>query len=292
MDSFFSQFLLLSEGTITLTAYGLLILGGFICSRLVTVAYEARRVVYLWQTTGIVAVLTLSGFTWILAGAAAEAGMLSVLIIANLSIYLAAGAGFYVASAARSNDISGSTNKAWLGFVPLAVLYLLLAPTQIPAHQRIKRTWASRFIADPILVIGALIVMGLTQSVSKALEDPAFYQSAQNSALQETLTASMTIEERFAYEAKSIQDQLPKKIDEVTTLTAFESEGKTLRLSYDVNQPIAGFAPAFKASIASQHCSPDIFLSELKEGASIVSEYWGPDANLIDAITVTGDDCI
>lgn len=290
MDNFFAS-LLLNEGRFTLLIYALFAVGGFICSRLVDVEASYRRVVYLWQSAGLAVAIILSALTFMLAGPAAESGMLSVLIIANFIFYAVAGAAWYIASAGRSNHVTGETSKALIGFIPIAVLYLIFAPGRNRKEESQERSWAARFIGDPILVLGALTVLLAVQALGKIMEDQEPRQGPGNEALAEALTGSMSVEERFAFEADNARSELPMRIDELTTITGFDSQGKTLNITYELSEYIENLGSDVDKEFANEFCSPESFFDEISNGGIIHIEYLNPDRSLIQSIEITSEDC-
>jgi len=289
MDQFFSQFMLLPESIMTLIAYLLIIIGGVTASRLMKIEFEVRRVTYLWLMAGLAAFTALTTLMWLLAEPAAQAGLLFLLIIAILATYVAFGAAWYAACAARSRHICGSTSKAWLGFVPIAVLWLVFAPKEKSQKAEAKRPLAMRVVIDPLLVIGALLVVGLSQASLKAIENSAAQSDSPN--LREALTGSMGVEERFSFEANAAQSNLPVVLDEVTTLNEIVADGKTLSFVYEVSEPITDLDPAFESSLAAEQCTSEAFLEELQNGGIIVFDYRDQSGERIGAVEISIGDC-
>ena len=71
------------------------------------------------------------------------------------------GVALWWVSAARSNDILGNTEYAWIGFIPIVNLYLMFKrgkSAQDPA--------LARYVGDPLLVIGAIVLASLAGSMT------------------------------------------------------------------------------------------------------------------------------
>jgi len=291
MDQFLVSLLLLDEGAMIALAFVLIILGGFIGSWIFTVKISLRRVAYLWWFAGINLVLIISQMIWAATPTAAEGGYLSALILFGMGAFPVYGAALYYGSAARSNHIKGTTESAWLGFVPFANLWLLFKGTEISSTDTQQRPVLSRFVLDPVLVIGALFVLSLSQAISKVMEDTALYDTAESQALQSLITNAQTLEESFAAEARASGAQLPIRIDDITTFRSISAEGKTLRIEFDVERDISGFNSGFEAQLASQQCDPSMFATDIARGGRVVLAYYGPGGGLIDEFEITQADC-
>jgi hypothetical protein len=291
MDQFLVSLLLLDEGARVALAFALIILGGFVGSRIFTVKVSLRRVAYLWWFASINLVLTISQMIWAATPTAAEGEYLSALILSGMGAFLVYGAALYYGSAARSNHIKGTTGSAWLGFVPFANLWLLLKGTEIPSTDAQQRPALSRYVLDPVLVISALFVLSFSQVISKIMEHTAPYDTAESQTLQSLITNAQTLEESFAAEAQASGAQLPIRIDEITTLRSISAEGKTLRMKFDVEREIGGFKSGFEAQLASQQCDPSMFATDIARGGRVVMVYYGPGGGLIDEFEITQADC-
>lgn len=292
MDQLLVSLLLLDEGAMIALAFVLIILGGLIGSRIFNVKISLRRVAHLWWFVGINLALIISQIAWAATPAAAEGGYLSILILFGMGIFPVYGAALYYGSAARSNHIKGTTDMAWMGFVPFANLWLLFKGTLRPATDAQKRPALSRFVLDPVLVIGALLVLSLSQVISKALEETAPYDVAESQALQSLIANAQTLEQSFAAEAQASGAQLPIRIDEITTFRSISAEGKTLRMEFDLERDIDGFNSDFEALLASQQCDPSMFATDIARGGRVILAYYGPGGGLIEEFDITQVDCL
>ncbi|QFT45372.1 hypothetical protein FIU97_02175 [Roseivivax sp. THAF40] len=291
MDHFFIKLLLLEESAIIGVAILLMVVGGLLAARIFDVGVAFRRVTYLWWIAGLYLLLMLSQFGWSAVPAAADAGLLSALVIMLLGTFALFGAGIYYGSAARSNDIGGDTSRAWLGFVPFANLWLIFSGRKDVIPSRAPRSKVARWVLDPMLVIGALFIVAFSQGVEEVLEDTPAYDVADSQALVDLINQSQTLEESFEMEAEASGSQVPIRIDDITTLTDIRADGRTLHMRYDIAQQISGFRPGFEATLAIQFCDPEMFAADLGRGGTIAIEYYGPDGRLIQGYEITQSDC-
>ena len=288
MEQLALEYMLADEGTMYITNFALVVLGGFIARYLKTIEIPLRRVSYLFLIAGLYIGFAVSQLGWFLAPAAAEIGLLSVLFIVMLGIVVVFGMGYYWLSAGRSVDIDGSTGAAWLGFVPLANLWLMFkkGETSEPRH------WAASFVLDPFLVILALLMIGFTNVVMDQMANYQPSDSRGNEAIVELAQKTLSVEEIFEAEARFSQASLPMKVDNITTMTGMVAEGKALRFIYDVEGGVTSFSPGFKAVVAKTPCEPESFLSVLKRGGKMIFEYNNVETGKeIDTITITIEDC-
>lgn len=293
MDSFFVQILLLDE--IALSGLGILaaIVGGVLAGIFMNVQISLRRVSYLWFIALLTLFVIITQFIWVLTPAAADAGMLSVLIITGFGMIGLFGVGMYYASAARSRHICGETSNAWMGFIPFVNLWLIFkgGRSEVSTPSGAPRSAIARYVQDPALVIGALMVFGLSQALSKAMEETTLYSTSDSAALVELITQSRSIEETFAEEARYSAAQLPVRIDEITIISDVVAQGRTLRITYDVDLEDITFRPEFADQVAAHQCAPDVFGPAIALGGVVEIVYRRSDTSIIETYTITQRDC-
>lgn len=289
MDRLVVSFLLLGEGAIIGSALLLVIVGGLITSQLLDVQIAFRRVTYIWCVALLGLGLSVSQVLWTLTPVAADTGLLWLLAGGALGAFVLFGAGLYYGSAARSRDIKGDTSSAWLGFVPIANLWLIFKRAERAMPQ--QRGVLSRYVLDPILIIGAILVIVASQLIGKALEEGPAYDLADSAALRTLVAEVQGVEERFAEEARLTRTQLPIRIDEITVLSDIEASGRTLRIFYDIERDIPGFRSNFKQTLAEIQCRPETLGSEILQGGMVEMIYRGPDGGTIATYAITQTDC-
>lgn len=293
MDQFLVSLLLLDEVAIMGIAFLLIVVGGILAAVFLTVNISLRRVSYLWFVALLGLALTISQFLWVLTPTAADAGLLSPLIIVTMGSFALFGVGLYFSSAARSRHISGDTSSAGLGFIPFVNLWLMFkaGETQTADAERKARSTASRFVFDPLLVVGALCILVLSQGISKALESTTYFDASHSQALSNLIAQSQSLEESFAAEARLSGAQLPIRIDEITVLSEIQARGGTLTITYDVEVEVSGFRPDFKETLVQLQCAPEMFGVDIARGGILELIYRGPTDRVIDTFKITQKDC-
>ena len=293
MDQYAISLLLLGEGALLAITLSLLVAGGLIAARIFNVQVVFRRVVYLWCLTGLLLGISLSQLIWLLAPAAAEHELLWLVATAGLGCSALFGAGLYYSSAGRSNDIKGDTSSAWLGFVPLANLYLVFAGSdRVDIGDSPTRGALARYVLDPILVIGALAVVATSQAIDRTVQGALLEDGADDASIGVVGSEATSVEERFAREARLSGASLPIRIDEMTVLSSIEAKGQTLRLIYDVETEISGFRSDFEEILAEQQCRPEMFGSNISRGGTVEMVYQAPGGEVIEVYAITQADCI
>ncbi|MCE6959360.1 hypothetical protein LAZ40_09880 [Cereibacter sphaeroides] len=284
--------LLLNEGALVGIALLLIIAGGVVAAKVLTVEISFRRVTYLWFIALLTLGLSIAQFAWALTPAAANAGLLAVLMFVMMGLCALYGAGTYYASAARSRHIGGDTSRAWMGFVPIVNLWLFFKGGDPAAASGTgDRSGFARFVLDPLLVLGALFVITLSRGIDKVMEDTPLYNQTDSAALRQLLTESRTLEESFADEARLTRAQLPVRIDEITLLSGIEARQGTLRMTYDVEQDIPGLRTDFEATLAKAQCAPEVFGTDLARGGVIEMVYRAPSGRIIATYVISQADC-
>jgi hypothetical protein len=188
MNEFFLSVLMLDQAAFIGLGISLIIAGGFLGAWLFDVEIVLRRVSYLWFVALAGLAFAISQSIWTYPLTAMDAGFLWALALVGFGAYVAFGMATYFGAAARSRHIDGTTDSAWMGFVPLVNLWLLFKGSNVKSDAGHERSAIARFVIDPVLVVAALFVLSLTQVVNQALvpaenddyrnpvDDPAFLE--------------------------------------------------------------------------------------------------------------------
>lgn len=297
MDQFFARMMLLDEGVLLALPYALIAGGGVVGAMLMTVRSKIRRTTYLLYASLLALILSVTQVGWLLLSSAAEIGLFGVTIAGLYGVFFIGGIATYAISAARSQDVRGNTARAWLGFIPLANLWLLFSPGDDTVRGVTKpRSGLARFMGDPLLILMGLVVFVLAQSINTVTEEAMSSEDLYDSpALQRIMGNAITakgetVEEAFAREELQAQSTLPVQLDDITILTKVQAEGTTLLMYHLVKDRIT-LKPAFHQMLADNQCQPEIFRQELTRGGRIQMTYIDPDGAVIGDYTITGSDC-
>jgi hypothetical protein len=289
MDQYFIPLYLLEESALMGIILLLIVAGGTLAAFTTRVQVVYRRVTYLWFVALLGLGLTASQLLWALSPAAADIGMIWLLLIATMGSFAVFGALLYYASAARSRHIKGDTSNAWMGFVPLANLWLLFK--RGGTEDASQRSKLSRLVFDPLLVFGAIVVLSISQVVNTTLDDIPAFDPDDSLVLTNLLRDTQTLEDIFAAEVRASRALLPILVDEITLLSEIEADGKTLRMTYDLQREFPGFRSDFKSTLAETQCAPEMFGNEIARGGTIEMIYRSLDGNVIQTYAIINADC-
>lgn len=290
MDQYFVHLLIMDDGALMALMVALVLLGGLLGPLVFKVELEIQRIAYLWWIVVSSIVLTLSQVFWGIIPQATEAGVLWILMIAMMGCFVAFGLATYYGSAARSKDISGHRRHAWMGFIPLVNLWLMLKRGE-PRPDAPKKSAAQRFVLDPLQVVFALMLLGLGNSMGDAIAESNAFEPNRSPRLMALVASAQTLEESLAAEAEASSAALPIRTDEITVFRSIRAEADTLFMDYDVEREFEDFKPGFEALIAQDQCHPEMFAVDLARGARLVFTYTAPSGRVIDAIEITQEDC-
>lgn len=290
MDRIFIHILLLPEWTLMFAGILCAILGGLIAAWRLTIRHSIGRLAFLWAkalfNVGVVA-LQLGGHA---VPFAADLGLLWILITVIFTGAAGLGGMLYYASAARSMNMRGDSKYAWMGFVPIVALVLLFTPAMAD-QQKPMRGRMVRYVRNPILLVTALFAIIMGQALSKVLDETPAYDVVDSTTLVGLISGAMTVEEYFASESEGMRASLPMELDEVTTLTRVDAEGKSLEFVYVVSDHQPGVAMNSTSTLAEIVCPAESFGGPLSRGGQVIFTYRGPDETLIDRYVISVADC-
>ena len=287
MDLWIIEYLSLPLTSQIAVALVLTVLRGGVAGMLLRVDTELRRAPYLMVLAGISLGVALLQLGWAYVPDAAQSGMLSVLFLAMMGVNLLAGMFVYWASAARSNDMIGETSKAWMGFVPLVNLVLLFTP----GESGVGRSRVARWVLDPLIVVLALAVFAVSRGAEESILNSVEQASIANPGWVQYVTESMTVEDSFAFEERTMRSNLPIRLNAVTLLTRVEAEGAILRMEFEVEGEDSFLPDDLAELVAQEQCRSDMFGRELRQGGEIEYRYSRSDGRFMDRFTITGADC-
>ncbi|WP_085850862.1 hypothetical protein [Pacificibacter marinus] len=269
--------------------FALIFIGGLIGARIFKIKTQMRRISYFWSYVLCYIALTALQFGWLLTSYALEAGLLGILGVTLLLIYVAFGAALYYFSAARSNDIDGTTSNAWMAFIPLVNLWLMFKRGE---SYKVSRPTLSRFVLDPVLLICGIFALSLSSALQIISEDIAEKNaSSQRPEFTTALKEKMTLQESLAHEAALSSRELPLRIDNITVFKSIEADGHTVTMTYDIDRENIELRPDFKQMLASEYCAPDMLETDLQRGAILKLIYTAPSGRTIAQYQITQDDC-
>ena len=187
--------------------------------------------------------------------------------------------GFFLTriSIARSRDAYDTGRWAFLAYVPLLNFILLFK--QSSALNRQAPSEGSRLLSGPTGIATGLGIIVFSMLISAAIPTDHYNTSPTTMAsngtdARPTDAASETyIVDYLEQVAKASNENLPRRIDEVTVIDRVEAPGTTLTRFYEVERP--EFAPNsdFEAAVRRGICANEQLRRMLSEGITIVERY-------------------
>lgn len=284
MDRIFLNILLIGPfGAILLFAASILV-GGIIASRFVTVRVSHRRVTYFWLSAVIFCAFTALQLGSELLSNAVRNGFFVPLCIFLALTFPLYGAFIYFTSAARSNHIAGDTSLAWLGFIPVANLWLLLKPGRADPHH----IWLEHGVRDIFIVAAALLPIGLGNEIIDELNET----SVQARTLYAFEEVAPTVEAAAYYKALDFgRSNKPSWIQGVV-LRYTEADEEILRLHYVVPpHSVDSFDPNIKREQAFRMCNSLRNQKFLNDGGQFLLEFENRDGSSLGELSITSTTC-
>ena len=254
------------------------------------------RAPYFALCAALFPVLKLLDCGWLLSIPALSAGVLSLLVAANLAGIAALGGLYGGLATARARDAFATPRYALLAAIPVVNLMLFLAPSRQPP--RAGRLPAALERAAPLLTGGngvatgvVLLLTGIV--IAEAILAPAQQRAASDPATQRDQIAALLgargLEGTLQIMAAGVR--LPVRVDAVTTFAAIAANGNRLSRTYVVDLPAFALSEAHKASIEQALCTSPPLSRLLADGATIEERYVAPGGALWGSHVVTQAQC-
>ena len=195
---------------------------------------------------------------------------------------------------ARSRDAYGHDGMAWLAFIPLANLWLLLkrsrnehSSNRMPTIPLITG-WAG--ILTGFMATAATIALYTYMGVQFQAAEQDFESelSSQEVSVEDVLRTN-SLEETLQILATSTPT--PVAVDEVTVLSRIEGDGAMLRRTFSVDLVGMEMTEEFQSLILETVCDWSPFQKILRAGATIEENYVESTGRKIGTVLITRTEC-
>ena len=283
-----------SEDTLPLVFLGLVVVGAIIAAVVTRSETEIARAPYFAYDALIVFFFSAVQIVWLQSIPAVAGGYLWVLMLISFVASIAAGFLFCCIAMARSRDAYGHGRMAFLGFIPIAQLWLLFKPSknEISAN----RAPSIRLLSGGLGILTGLVFLAASAGVtvyieeqSRRIEQKAQGDPASQQASIELMIRSNGLDETLRLMAA--EAQTPIMVDEVTTLVRIEGDGTQLRRTYVVDLEGMRMTDGFRAESRNGICAWPAFEPILRAGGSIREVYVERSGREIGAVMVTRQNC-
>lgn len=237
---------------------------------------DLLRSEYFFAGATLLFLTTLSQFVWLAMIPAMARGILWVVMALGFGS-LAVGGFFYGSiSRARSRNAWGHAGYAFLGFVPIANLFLLF---RRPARDVSSSSRSSQ--------IGNNVVLGVVLLVLSTGADRVLGRLLSNAMEFDPDNVSAALTARIV--ARAIET--PLEIDDFVTLEHVQAAGKTLRYRYVVDGDLVALPDSFIAETRRDECPNPTFSPIIQDGGAVEYVYLRPDGGLIGTVRLDAAGC-
>lgn len=282
-----------TDASLRLISYAITIAGASAAAIYHKSSAELRRAPYFAYSGLLFFITAASQLVWLSSIPAMTGGFLWVFVLVDVVVGLGIGYAFGVIAMARSRDAYGHARMAFLAFIPLANLWLLLtaskskvsanrAPT-IPLLTGAVGVLTGFVLVMAGIALGAFIQVETNRIVVEASNDPALQRAGVDMMLREE-----GIEETLRQMAADVPSQ---RIDESTTLLRVVGDGTTLRYVYEVSISSGALSISMRTGLVQHNCNYEGLRPLIEAGATVEHVYRHRDGSHIGVVTITRDKC-
>lgn len=283
-----------TEDTLRLIVLGLMGVGAIIAAIVTRSTLEIARAPYFAYRAFIFFAICAAQIVWLWKVDAIVGGYVWLLPIVGLGAFMVGG--FYTCeiAIARSRDAYGHGRMAFLAFVPIANLVLLLKPSKNPASTNRVSTPALMSRGFGVLtgfvlyVAGGALLSYLDYQVSHMLDEAQTDPAAQQAIVEYQIHSRGLAQ---ALQTMAAEVQTPIRIDDVTDIIRIKAEGTLLRRTLMVDLDGFALTEEFITLIRNDVCAYPGFAPVLRAGGAIIESYVEPSGREIGSVVVTSDEC-
>ncbi|MBO9431613.1 hypothetical protein [Sulfitobacter sp. R18_1] len=273
--------------------YGITIAGAVVAAVLHKGRAEIPRAAYFAYSGILFFIAAVSQLIWFGSIAAITGGFLWIFMLVDVVVGLGTGYAYGMIAMARSRDAYGHARMAFLAFIPIANLWLLLKPSKSdfsPNRAKIISllTGALGVLTGFIFlilgfVLSAFIQVETNRMVSDADNDPAMQRAGIDMMLR-----GQGLEKTLRLIAAEVPSQ---RVDETTTLLRVSGEGSTLRYVYEVSTNLDALPLSMRIGLVQHNCIYEGLRPVIEAGAIVEHVYQRTDNSEIGVVTVTREIC-
>ena len=290
------QLLSQSEGALTLIGLGLAIVGAIIAAIVTRSNVQIARAPYFAYLALIGFVVSAVQIVWLQSIPAGRGGYLWVLTEIWLAAAIAGGYFVCLLAMARSRDAYGHARMAFLAFIPIANLWLLV--TRSKNEMSANRAPTIPLLSGGLGVLTGFCLLAATVGVNvylkeqaRMLEQKVQSEPRSDQAVIDDMIRLEGLEKTLRAMAAGAAAEMPIAIDEVTTLVRIEAAGTQLRRTYIVAISGGRVTEEHRAGSSKAICAWAPFQPILRAGGTIREVYVERKGREIGEVLVTRNDC-
>jgi hypothetical protein len=253
--------------------------------------WSLRRVPYFLALAGTFVVSSALPLAWLATFEAMQAGILWLLVAAVFTGIAALGYAYGVISHARSVSGYGDGSSAWMGFVPIANLFLLF---KTPMQDASKRSLVGVLGNVGGIIFGLfLLALGqvITQTGDRAINDAA-ERAGSDPALQSLSIEAMIDTQGLRSTLSQMAAEVPsQRVDETKTLVRVEGDGDTLRYIYRVETNALELPASVRTGLTKHNCGYEGISAVIQAGATVEHVYRRSDETELGIVTIDREVC-
>lgn len=280
------QYSFFEKDQVFLINYGMIVLGGILGGLTGRSQLELQRAPYFALTNLILFCTALIPATAVsfIVPAMANGYFWTV---AGLDLLASAILGFFTAriARARSRDAYGHGRMAYLAFIPIGNVWLLLRGSR--QESSINRAPIIPLLNGGLGVLAGLILFGLYNVTQTATGKEAF-RRVEAAAATGAFDVAL-LDRKLAVMAAELNT--PLAVDEVTILERVEAQGTELSFVYTLDMPIEFISVDDRLDQVRRNCEMAELKRAIDAGAKIRHVYLRKDGSEIGTITVDSDIC-
>lgn len=288
MEGFATAYLIQSPADLWLGVYGLTCIGGLIGSVMgFRVTSPLKRVPYFFWSSLFILGISLAQY-WAVGGPEAIVAGHAWPLAAKLMLApMVAGFVLGLLSAARSRDAFGHAKAAPLAVVPLANLWLLLAPSRTEAEGGAPVGGRPQVVVVGLLLLAASAFLGSNLAHETAL------------VLGKTDGVPPTVSVQYLVNVEGLEGGVafianmakpPYQLTDTLTLSSVEASGAEIRTTYTFKAS-APLSEAFWDAVKNQVCDNELMVPLIKAGATVREVYVDGEGRKAGELSVTRRDC-
>jgi len=241
--------------------------------------------------TGIFVISSTLPLAWLATFEAMKAGILWLLVAAVFAGIATLGYAFGVLSHARSVSGYGDGNSAWMGFVPIANLFLLFKKPEQDDGGRST----IRILGNIGGVIFGLLLLALGQGITKAgdqmISDMA-ERAGSDPTLQSLSITAMIDTQGLKFALRQMATEVPSQnVNETTTLLRVEADDETLRYVYRVETNALELPASMRTALTRHNCGYEAISAVIQAGATVEHVYRRSDETELGIVTINREVC-
>lgn len=290
MNAFAYRVMTLPQIVLILLTIGLMVAGAVLAARQYTTDDRLTRAPYFALSALIGLALIAAQVIWFVTGPAVAGGWLWILFVIYIAAFVLGGYLLFPIARARSRDAYGHADMAFLTFIPIANLWLLLKPSQ-------GQPQAPHGLAGATGVVIGLVALGLTGWLNVALpgavQRAAFRYEMANPMSAEDRTAMMieTMGLQAALEQAVANTPTPMTVDAATILQVIAVQGTRIVHTYTATVDVDALPQIIAARLGELACN-DLGIRELLDaGATMEHTYLRTDGSVIGTVSIDSTAC-